>query len=60
MMQDYTDDVCLESFTPGQFARMQEWWTAWRHGTECLINCAPSGEPTSKSCYEITYAVGGA
>lgn len=27
---DYTDDICVSTFTPGQFTRMLRTWQAWR------------------------------
>jgi len=28
----YTDDVCMDAFTPGQFSRVLRSWQAWRAG----------------------------
>jgi hypothetical protein len=30
MVQDYTDDNCMDSWTPGQIARMKAFWIAYR------------------------------
>ena len=29
---DYTDDACMDRFTPGQDTRMDQWFTTYRFG----------------------------
>ena len=45
---DYTDDSCMDTFTTGQFTRMQSYWTTYRVNSACPQNCEgmPTIEPT--------------
>jgi hypothetical protein len=45
---DYTDDSCMDTFTTGQFTRMQTMWNTERAGSSCYVNCEdmPTIEPT--------------
>jgi len=50
---DYTDDSCMNSFTTGQFTRMQSAWNSYRQGSACFINC---NTPTSAPVFSPTPA----
>lgn len=41
---DYTDDACMDTFTTGQFSRVQSEWNAFRKDEPCYVNCDNWGE----------------
>jgi hypothetical protein len=43
---DYTDDACMETFSAGQFDRMQEYWSAYRDGS--IQPASPTFKPSKR------------
>ena len=56
LIQDYTDDACMDSFTTGQFSRIESLWIAFREGSSCYINCA--GGPVESPTYDVSTTAG--